>query len=127
MPNQPVLGRRPLLAATAAAAGAAAFAASPSSAVADPRRGALAALVGDAAAAAPLVRAYLARVPDAPDRLRALAARLAAGPAARGAEELRAWLAAARRDDFAAGDVLVLEGWVLARSEAELLALAALA
>lgn len=122
MPNQSVLGRRPLL----AAAGAAMLAANPASAAAGSRRGALATLVGDAAAVAPLVRAYLDRVPDAPDRLRALAGRLAAS-GVRDAKGIEAWLGAARRDDFAAGDVLVLEGWVLARSEAELLALATLA
>lgn len=124
MPNQSILGRRPLLA--AAAAGAAMLATNPAPAAAGSRRGALAALVGDPAAAAPLVRAYLGLVPDAPDRLRALAGRLAASGVG-DAGKLEAWLAAARRDDFAAGDVLVLEGWVLARSEAELLALAALA
>lgn len=125
MPNQPVLGRRPLLAG-AAAAGAAALTAGPAGAGAGLWRDTLSALVGDAAtvAAAPLVRAYLAQVPDAPDRLRALAGRLAAAPDVWG---LGAWLATARREDFAAGDVLVLKGWVLARSEAEILALAALA
>ncbi len=88
-----------------------------------PPPGVLASLVRDPRAAAPIAAAYLRQVPDAAGRLGALRDRLA-GLDPAGA---RAWLAAARRDDFAAGEVLVLDGWVLARAEAELLALAATA
>ena len=94
-----------------------------------PPPGVLASLVRDPRAAAPVATAYLRRVPDAAERLGALRDRLA-GLGDRGGgdgSDARAWLAAARRDDFAAGEVLVLDGWVLARAEAELLALVATA
>jgi hypothetical protein len=89
-----------------------------------PPPGVLASLVRDPRAAAPVAAAYLRQVPDAAGRLGALRDRLA-GLGADPEAAARAWLAAARRDDFAAGEVLVLDGWVLARAEAELLALAA--
>jgi hypothetical protein len=105
-------------------AGAASLAGLAAGALAPPP-GVLASLVRDPRAAAPVATAYLRRVPDAAERLGALRDRLAglgADP-----DAARAWLAAARRDDFAAGEVLVLDGWVLARAEAELLALVATA
>ena len=42
------------------------------------------------------------------------------------AHQLRAHLQSLRHADFAAGDTVALDGWVLARSEAEVLALVAL-
>lgn len=90
-------------------------------------RDALALLVRDPAAGVGVAAAYLRREPDAAARLGALRDRLAG--LGGHPDEARAWLAAARRDDFAAGGegegVLVLDGWVLARAEAEVLTLAA--
>jgi hypothetical protein len=111
--------RRGLLAGAAAGLAVGALATPGGAATA---RDTLALLVPDPGAAAGIAAAYLRRVPDAPARLGALRDRLA-GLDHPG--DARAWLAAARRDDFAAGEVLVLDGWVLARAEAELLALAA--
>ena len=55
-------------------------------------------------------------------RFRALAA---SGP--RGLADLRALVAAATAEDLERGEVALVDGWVLARTEAEILALAALA
>jgi hypothetical protein len=124
MPTRPASpDRRGLLAAgVASLAGLALGASTTPGGAAAVARDALAVLVPDPGAGAGVAAAYLRRVPDAPARLRALRDRLA-GLGTPG--DARAWLAAARRDDFAAGEVLVLDGWVLARAEAELLALAA--
>ena len=121
MPHRPASpDRRGLLAGVAAGLAVGALATPGGGAAA--ARDALALLVPDPGAGAGIAAAYLRRVPDAPTRLGALRDRLA-GLDHPG--DARAWLAAARRDDFAAGEVLVLDGWVLARAEAELLALAA--
>jgi hypothetical protein len=83
--------------------------------------GRLLSLVGDEAVARALGRRYLASLPDATalagamDRLRALAPKDGAA--------LRSAVAAAA---LAAGEVVVVAGWVLARAEAEALALIAL-
>jgi hypothetical protein len=85
--------------------------------------GRLLSLVGDEAVARALGRRYLASLPDATalagamDRLRALAPKDGAA--------LRSAVAAAAAD-LAAGEVVVVAGWVLARAEAEALALIAL-
>jgi hypothetical protein len=79
----------------------------------------------DVAAAWALGRAHLAAGAD----LGALHARFQAlaalGP--RDIGDLRALVAAATAEDLGRGDVVVVDGWVLARTEAEVLALAALA
>ena len=55
----------------------------------------------------------------------ALRARLSAPPGT-GADDLRRRLASCVAADFAGGDVVEVEGWVLARTEVRLAALAAL-
>jgi hypothetical protein len=86
--------------------------------------GLLQGLTGDVALARELGRRYLSSRPSAAG-LAAARARLT-GPAAVGGGALRAAIAAAAADDLAAGDVVVVAGWVLARAEAETLALIAL-
>ena len=72
-----------------------------------------------------LGRAHLAASPD-PAALHARFQALAAsGP--RGLAELRDLVGAATAEDLERGEVAVVDGWVLARTEAEILALAALA
>lgn len=76
-------------------------------------------------AMAPTVQAYAHRFPDASHRLRAPGARPAAA-GSRAGQNLRARPRKVRRDEFAAGDVLVLDGRVvLARTGAEISALPA--
>jgi hypothetical protein len=85
--------------------------------------------------AAALGRIYLQRFPreaDVEALRRALEARVSAIGAASAMDaddawQLRAAFAACNRDDFERGDTVELEGWVLARTEARLWALAALA
>ena len=81
-------------------------------------------LVADRGAACRFGHAYLASGAD-PTRLQALLEALA-GAAARGPEAVRVLLDARRRESFVAGDVAIVDGWVLARTEAEIFALIAL-
>jgi len=74
---------------------------------------------GHRASARAIGERYLRTGPDA-GALRA--ARLLLRPAANRNQRIRARIAA----DFAAGDVVILDGWVLAATEARLCALAAL-
>jgi hypothetical protein len=98
----------------------------PAAAAASGRHGELDGLLqgftGDPALARELGRRYLASRPSATG-LAAARARLS-GPATVDGRALRAAIAAAA--DLAAGDVVVVAGWVLARAEAETLALIAL-
>ena len=68
---------------------------------------------------APIVQAYAHRFPDASHRLRALGARPAAAGSHAG-RNLKAWPRRVRCDEFATGDVPVLDGRVLARTGAEI-------
>ncbi len=73
---------------------------------------------------------YLAKTPEENDRA-VLAARLPDGAAdfvmkGTNAEAVTAALRARRTREFGVGDTVVVEGWLLARSEARLCALAAL-
>jgi hypothetical protein len=79
-------------------------------------------LVTDRGAARRLGSIYLASGAE-PARLQALLEALAAVP---GPEPIRALLDARRRESFVAGDVAIVDGWVLARTEAEIFALIAL-
>jgi hypothetical protein len=88
--------------------------------------GLLRGLVKDGAAARALGRAYLAGGQAEAGALRARLDALAAA-APRDAAGLREAVRAASARDLAAGDVAVVDGWVLARTEAEILALMALA
>lgn len=81
-----------------------------------------AAILASPRAARRIGRRYLAIAPGEADPVR-LAATL---PALRDPVAQRRALDAARRRDFAAGDTVILDGWILARSEARLCALAAL-
>jgi hypothetical protein len=88
--------------------------------------GLLRGLVKDGPAARALGRAYLAGGRVEASTLRARLDALAAA-APRDAAGLREAVRAASARDLAAGDVAVVDGWVLARTEAEILALVALA
>jgi hypothetical protein len=96
-------------------------------------KGMVVALFGDRGAAAALGHAYLAHRPDEGDAARLLAVvldtecdggskvpRLAAA-------DLHAWLRQRTRADFAAGRTVWVDGWLLAQTEAQLYALAAIA
>lgn len=92
---------------------------------ADDLRGLLVRLTPDVATARRLGRAYLASLASDAG-LRAMLARLeAARP--QDVAALRDVAAGLARADLARGEVVVVEGWVLARAEAEILALIALA
>lgn len=86
----------------------------------------LVASVREPESAAWVGRRYLASAPEEADAAR-LAAALSAGlaPDLDGAA-LRRALAAGRRRDFAQREIVVLDGWVLSRSELRLCALVAL-
>jgi hypothetical protein len=100
-------------------------AAAPDATVAD-LAGLLRGLTKDRDTAQALGRAYLASGRVEAGALRArLDALVAAAP--RDAAGLREAVCAASAHDLAAGDVAVVDGWVLARTEAEILALVALA
>ena len=81
-------------------------------------------LLPDPAGARAIGRLYLDAYPDATRRTRALASALRAQP---DAAARRAELWARRGRDLAAEDVVLLDGWLLAATEAELCALALLA
>ena len=94
------------------------------------RRAAVESLLTDIAGARTIGLRYLALAPDEADRT-ALASALFSGFSESPASpieftELRSTLAAQRDRDFAAGDTVVIGGWILARTEARLCALAAL-
>jgi hypothetical protein len=89
----------------------------------DPLATLLARMTPERAAAARLGRAYLA-VADQ-ERLAATAASLRC-TCGDGVAGLRQAVAARARADLARGDTVVVDGWVLARAEAETLALIAL-
>jgi hypothetical protein len=94
------------------------------------RRAAIESLLSDIAGARAIGLRYLALAPEEADRA-ALAAALFSGfaePPASPIEfaRLRRTLAAQRDRDFAAGDTVVIGGWILARTEARLCALATL-
>ena len=80
------------------------------------------ALFGNLAAARSLGRLYIAQNRDPAGAASLL--RLALGSAPSG--NLRPAIARLRARDFAAGDTAVLDGWIFSRTEARLLALAAL-
>lgn len=89
-----------------------------------------AALFTDAATARRIGERYLAANAEERDP-EALAARLPAGCAApartrRDMAAVRAALGEQRARDFATGDTVIVDGWILARSEARLCAFAAL-
>jgi hypothetical protein len=81
-------------------------------------------LAGDRTVARKIGRQYLASLPDTTGLARAKAWLSEAASGDGGA--LRAAVSAAAAADFAAGEVVVVAGWVLARAEAETLALIAL-
>lgn len=87
-------------------------------------------LLSDLGGARAIGRRYLALAPQeaAPGLLaRCLDAETGAGACGEaGPERLRRALDEQRRRDFAAGDTVVIDGWILARTEARLCALAAL-
>jgi hypothetical protein len=124
--SPPGVGRRTAL---GGAAVLAALGPGPAAAAAPPAAPSLPALlravVDDRAAARALGRAHLAAGAE-PGALRARLEALAAA-APRDAAGLRAAVREACARDLAAGDVAVVDGWVLARTEAEVLALIALA
>jgi hypothetical protein len=80
---------------------------------------ALRTILGDPDAARALGRAYLGREPGAVHGVMELARDLMAA-AARGPEAVRRRVAMRRECDWRAGNVVVVDGWVLARTEAEL-------
>lgn len=90
---------------------------------------AVATLWSDTGSACRVGRSYLAQVPEDADRDRLVAILFGEkGAHARmPAEALRARFARARQRDFEAGDTVIVDGWVLARTEARLCALTALA
>jgi hypothetical protein len=95
------------------------------------RRTALEGLLSDIAGARVIGLRYLAMAPEEADRA-LLAAELFSGYSDAPSnpiefDRLRQTLAARRERDFAAGDTVVIGGWILARSEARLCALATLA
>lgn len=95
------------------------------------RRAALESLLSDISGARAIGVRYLALAPEEANRT-ALAASLFSGfsePPGSPIEfaRLRSTLATQRDRDFAAGDTVVIGGWILARTEARLCALAALA
>jgi hypothetical protein len=97
-----------------------------------PRRAAAAGpaarLVGifrEPASARAIGRAYLRQAPEEADAARLLALIHPGDCAALSASELRRAVAARQRADFAAGRTVLLDGWVLSRTEARLCALAA--
>jgi hypothetical protein len=114
--------RRALLGAFMTLAVSPAMAPLVAAAVPEGLRGRLMGLVADPDTARRLGRLHLAAGAD-PARLQALLEALAAAP---GSEPVRALLDAKHRACFAAGDVVIVDGWVLARTEAEILALIAL-
>jgi hypothetical protein len=81
-------------------------------------------LLPDPAGARAIDRLYLNEYPEAMRRTRALGSALRAQP---DAAARRAALWARRRRDLAAEDVVLIDGWLLAATEAELCALALLA
>ncbi|MFO1056053.1 MAG: hypothetical protein U1E53_03705 [Dongiaceae bacterium] len=86
----------------------------------------LAALVGDPAAWRAVGRRRLAMHPEETRRATLLAALADGYPAGAPLAARRAWFVARCRDDFAAGRVERVEGWVMARTELRLAALLAL-
>ncbi len=88
-----------------------------------PFRAALAAFLGDLRDPVRLGQSYLAGAPGEADRT-ALTHGLGAARARR--PSFTAWLERRRRQDFACGAVVVVDGWVLARIEARACALMAL-
>lgn len=130
------LTRSALLAAAAAAAGGAALESlRPWRAlvnVAPARPGArLAGVLGDRQSAAAVGRAYLAVVPAEADEM-LLTSRIAAAAGVptfdrTGGDELRGLLLEAARNDYDAGRLVRVDGWLLAETECRLCALAALA
>ena len=87
-------------------------------------------VIREPGAARAIGRAYLAEEPGEADRAVLVAALSPVCPSGRVADlsvgELRARMQRARCDDFEAGRIVSLRGWILARSEAGLGALAAL-
>jgi hypothetical protein len=79
--------------------------------------------VPQAARASALGRAYLARAPGEADPVRLAAAIIAGLGAPVDDERLPALIRARVRADFAAGDIVTIDGWVLSRTEARLAAL----
>jgi hypothetical protein len=82
------------------------------------RRGAAALLRGapdpeELAGARAVAASYCRSHPDDLGAIGAIERRLAGDP-----RKLAAWAAAARADDLAKGDVVLVEGWIMARSEA---------
>jgi len=95
------------------------------------RRAALESLLSDIDGARAIGARYLAMVPEEGDHAM-LAAELFSGatqplgtPIA--FDKLRQTLAARRERDFASGDTIIIGGWIVARTEARLCALATLA
>lgn len=81
-------------------------------------------LVGDRATAARMGMSHLLADPSASQRLAALENEIAAASSPEG---LRAALRTRRERELMQEEIAVVDGWVLARSEADLLALIALA
>lgn len=115
----------PALSATAAAAPPPAAAQSAPASAAEPD---LSALFTDPASARAIGRRYLAQFPERPSRSRLLAdldlADQRAGPASRA--EWIEWLGQAQQRDFSQGHTVIVNRWVLSRTEAALCALSAL-
>lgn len=84
------------------------------------------AALSDRASARRIGRAYLAAYPAEADAPRLTAQLAQALGAARGRRDLRLALRRAVRDDMRHGRSVLVDGWVLARTEARLCALASL-
>lgn len=91
-----------------------------------PARAGLAGLLPNPAVARAIGLSYLAQAPGEADRS-ALTAQVFGGAEETGsASGIRRTLAAKRDRDFAEGDTVVLDGWIVARTEARFCALIAL-
>jgi len=94
------------------------------------RRAAIEELVGDLSGARAIGTRYLVIAPEERDAAflaRHLFAGVADGPHhAAGMSALRQAIGAHRQRDFTTGDTVIIDGWILARTEARLCALAAL-
>lgn len=128
--GRPLWGRRRTVTGAIAAAPVAVLAAALGSRVPPDRRprplldAMLGIVFADLEAARAVGRAYLAGDPRAAAGAARLADALAAAAAAHGPEGARRRVAALRESALRRGDVVLVDGWVLARAEAELCVLA---
>jgi len=110
--------------------GALAFLVSPRISTAYPAPHSIKRLVGllhDQESARAIGRAYLLQEPSEADATCLVALLDPGGVAARGKAELRRTIAARHREDFGCGRTVILDGWILSRTEVRLCALATIA